>query len=158
MAALKLMMLAGCFCVFVWAFQPAVELGFLQLKPTSINQDNFGCVASAHNVHLCGRRSRLPLVSASFRYSFKTESSVQNSALLQFRYPTLGQKLCFEYLSNPLQINFLARGRLAADGFHSALPTPVRLLKYSSCVYWSRSCMCFVILLMCHRCARTGIV
>jgi len=33
MAALKLMMLAGCSCVFVWTFELAVELGFLQFKP-----------------------------------------------------------------------------------------------------------------------------
>ena len=50
------------------------------------------------------------------------ESSVQNSALLQFGYLTLGPKLCLEYLSNPLQINFLATGTLAANDFHSALP------------------------------------
>ena len=80
------------------------------------------------------------------------ESSVQNSALLQFGYLTLGPKLCLEYLSNPLQINFLATGTLAANDFHSALPMPVRLVKYSSCFSWSRWCMCFVILLMCHIC------
>jgi len=89
--------------------------------------------------------NRLSLVSASFRNSFKTESSVHSSALQQFRYPTLGPKLCHEYLSNPLQINFLATGTLAANDFHSALPTPVRLLMYSSCFSWSRWCMCFVI-------------
>ena len=61
-------------------------------------------------------------------------------------YLTLGQRLCHEYLSNPLQINFLATGTLSANDFHSALPTPVRLLKYSSCFSWSRWCTCFVIL------------
>ena len=75
-----------------------------------------------------------------FSTSFKTKSSVQNSAL----YLTLKPKLCLEYLSNPLQINFLATGTLAAAGFHSALPTPVHLLKYSSCFSWSRWCMCFI--------------
>ena len=45
-----------------------------------------------------GTASKLSLVSASFRNSFKTESSVHNSALLQFRYPTLGPKLYHEYL------------------------------------------------------------
>jgi len=99
-----------------------------------------------------GAASMLPFVSASFSNSFKTESSVQNSALLQCRYLTLGPKLCLEYLSNPLQINFLATGTLAANDFHSALPTPVRLLKYSSCFSWSRWCICFVILLMFHIC------
>ena len=96
--------------------------------------------------------SMLPLVSASFSNSFKTESSVQNNVLLQCRYLTLGPKLCLEYLSNPLQINFLATGTLAANDFHSALPMPVRLLKYSSCVSWSRWYMRFVILLMYHIC------
>jgi len=45
--------------------------------------------------------------------------------------------------SNLLQINFLATGTLAANDFHSALPTPVHLLIYSSCFSWSRWCMCF---------------
>ena len=60
--------------------------------------------------------------------------------------------LCLEYLSNPSQINLLVTGTLAANDFHSALPTPMRLLKYSKCLSWSRLCMCFVILLMCHIC------
>jgi len=89
-----------------------------------------------------GARSRLSLVSASFRNSFKMESSVHNSALLHFRYPTLGPNLCHEYLSNPLQINFLATGTLVANDFHSALPAPVRLLIYSSSFSWSRWCGC----------------
>jgi len=67
-------------------------------------------------------------------------------------YLPLVLKLCHEYLSNPLQINFLATGTLAANDFHLAIPTPVRLLKYSSCLSWSRWCICFVILLMCHIC------
>jgi len=66
---------------------------------------------------------------------------MHNIVLLQFRYPTLGH----EYLSNPLQINFLATGTLAANDFHSALPKPVRLLMYSSCFSWSQLFMCFVI-------------
>jgi len=144
------MVLTVCSCVFVWTFQPAVELGFLQFKPLSISQDNSGCVASAHNMHLLGRSKQV--IPRSFRNSFKTESSVHNSSLLQFWYPTLGPKRCHEYLSNPLQINFLATGTLAANNFHLALPTPVRLLIYSSCFSWSRWCMCFVILLMCHIC------
>jgi len=98
-----------------------------------------------------GTASMLSFVSASSN-SFKTESSVYNSALLQFRYPTLGPKLCHEYLSNPLQINFLVTGTLSTNDFHSALPTPVRLFIYSSCFSWSRWCMCFVFLLMCHIC------
>jgi len=45
--------------VALWAFQPAVELGFLQLKPNSISQETSGCVASAHNVHLRGRSKQV---------------------------------------------------------------------------------------------------
>ena len=69
-------------------------------------------------------------------------------------YLTLVQKLCHEpeYLSNPVQINFLATGTFAAHNFYSALPTPVRLLKYSSCLSWPRWCMCFIIMLICYIC------
>jgi len=62
------------------------------------------------------------------------------------------QNFATSTFSNPLQINFLATGTLAANDFHSALPTPVRLLIHSSCFSWSRWCMCFMILLMCHIC------
>ena len=62
------------------------------------------------------------------------------------------QSFATSTFSNPLQINFLATGMLAANDFHSAHPTPVRLLIHSSCFSWSRWCMCFVILLMCHIC------
>ena len=55
-----------------------------------------------------GAASRLSLVSASFRNSFKTESSVHNSALLQFRYPTLGPKLYHEYLFEPFTDQLLS--------------------------------------------------
>jgi len=43
---------------------------------------------------------------------FIQESSGLKSALLQCRYPTLRLKLCIKYLSNPLQINFLATSTL----------------------------------------------
>ena len=59
MAAMELMVLAGCSCAFVWAFQPAVELDFLQFKPLSISKDTSGCVASAHNMHLLGRSKQV---------------------------------------------------------------------------------------------------
>jgi len=53
------------------------------------------------------------------------------------------QSFATSTFSNPSQINFLATGTLAANDCHSALPTPVRLLIYSSCFSWSRWCMCF---------------
>jgi len=61
-------------------------------------------------IHL-GAASRLSLVSASFRNSFKTESSVHNSALLQFRYPTLGPKLYHEYLFESFTDQLLRQAR-----------------------------------------------
>ena len=42
------------------------------------------------------------------------------------------QRFTTSTFSNPLQINFLATVTLAANGFHSALPTPVRLLIHST--------------------------
>ena len=95
-----------------------------------------------------GTANKLSLVSASFRNSFKTKSSVHNSALLLFRYPTLGPNLYHENLFESFTDQLLKTGTLAANDFHSALPTPVRLLIYSSCFSWSRWCMFFVILLM----------
>jgi len=56
-----------------------------------------GCVASVHNMHSLGR-SKQVVPRVCFRNSFKTESSVHNSALLQFRYPTLGPKFYHEFL------------------------------------------------------------
>ena len=152
-----------------------MELRFLQLKPASISQDTSGCVASTHNVHLRGRSQQVaprvcfiqeliepvcvPAVLgtlAVWRHTKKKQDGIIRANLtVPYRsadYLTLGTKLCLEYLSKPLQINFLATGTLTANDFHSALPTPVRLLKYSSYCSWSRCCMCFVILLMCHIC------
>jgi len=121
-----------------------VELDFLQLKPTSISRQLWLCRLSAQLAFTWAQQAGCPscLLHSETRNSFKTESSVHSSTLLQSRYPTLGPKLCHEYLSNPLQINFLATGTLAANDFHSALPTPVRLLIYSRCFSWSRWFVC----------------
>jgi len=51
----ELMALASCCCDVVWARKLAVELGFLQLKPTDIYEDNTGCITLANNMHLRGR-------------------------------------------------------------------------------------------------------
>jgi len=118
-----------------------VELGFLQLKPTLIYQDN-SCVVSAHNVHLRGRSTQVALLV------YFMQQLIQDRIISAKQC----QMLCLEYLSNPSQISLLVTGTLAANDFHSALPTPMRLLKYSKCLSWSRLCMCFVILLMCHIC------
>jgi len=128
------------------------NLGFCSLSPLQSFKTSSGCVASAHNMHLRGCSKHVVLLVCFIQQLIQDGIIVHNSALLEFRYPTLGPKFCHEYLSNPLQINFLATGTLAANDFHSALPTPVRLLIYSSCFSWSGWCMCFVILLMCHIC------
>ena len=90
-----------------------------------------------------GTARLLYFVSASFSNSFKTESSLLNSALLQYRSPTLGP-LCLEYLSNHFQINFWVTSTLATINF-SLVPflryvSPLRL---SSCFSWSRWSICF---------------
>ena len=61
MAAMELMVLAGCSCVFVWAFSLAVDHGFLQLTPISVSQDNSRCVASLHNMHFRGHSTSVVL-------------------------------------------------------------------------------------------------
>jgi len=94
-----------------------------------MSKETSGCVASAHNMHLHGFSKHVVLRVCFIQQLIQDGIIVHNSALLQFRYPTLGPKLCLEYLSNPFQINFLATGTLAADYFHSALPMPVRLVK-----------------------------
>ena len=90
-----------------------------------------------------GTASLLSFVSASFRNSFKTESSLLNNALLQYRSPTLGS-LCLEYLSNHLRIDFWATSTLAATDF-SFVPflRHVSPLGLSSCFSWSRWSICF---------------
>jgi len=50
----ELMALASCCCEVVWARKLAVELGFPQLKPSDIYEDNTGCIALANNMHLRG--------------------------------------------------------------------------------------------------------
>jgi hypothetical protein len=57
----ELMALASCCCEVVWARKLAVELGFPQLKPTDIYEDNTGCIALANNMHLRGRSKHVAL-------------------------------------------------------------------------------------------------
>ena len=155
MVALELMVLAGCSCVLVWAFWLAVELDFLQLKPTAISQNNSVCVTSAHNKHLHGRSKHAALHVCFIQQVIHDGiiSAKQCPTAVQIcRYPIWGPMLCLEYLSNPSHIKFQATGSLAANDFHSALPTPVRLLKYSGFSSWSRWCLYLIILLVCYIC------
>ena len=46
----ELMALAGCCYEMVWARKLALELGFPQLKPTDVYEDNTGCIALANNM------------------------------------------------------------------------------------------------------------
>jgi len=132
-----------------------VELGFLQFKPLSISKDNSGFLASAHNtVHLLGRNKQVAPRVCFIQKLIQDGIISAQQCPTAVQIPDMGTKaaVCDEYLSNPLQITFLATGTLPANEFHSALPTPVRVLIYSSCFSWSPWCMCFVILFMCHIC------
>ena len=55
------MALASCSCEVVWARKLAIELGFPQLKPTDVYEDNTGCIALANNMHLRGRSKHIAL-------------------------------------------------------------------------------------------------
>ena len=57
----ELMALASFCCEVGWARKLAVELGFPQLKPTDIYEDNTGCIALANNMHLRGRSKHVAL-------------------------------------------------------------------------------------------------
>jgi len=57
----ELMALAGCCYEMVWARKLALELGFPQLKPTDVYEDNTGCIAHANHMHLCGRSKHIAL-------------------------------------------------------------------------------------------------
>ena len=53
------MVLASCSCEVVWARKLAIELGFPQLKPTDVYEDNTGCIALANNMLLRGRSKHI---------------------------------------------------------------------------------------------------
>ena len=57
----ELMALAGYCCEIVWAHKLALELGFPQLKPTDVYEDNTGCIALANHMHLRGRSKHIAL-------------------------------------------------------------------------------------------------
>jgi len=60
-AEAELMALASCCCEVVWVRKLAIELGFPQLKPTDVYEDNTGCIAMANNMHLRGRSKHIAL-------------------------------------------------------------------------------------------------
>ena len=60
-AEAELMALASYCCEVVWARKLAIELGFPQLKPTDVYEDNTGCIALANNMHLRGRSKHIAL-------------------------------------------------------------------------------------------------
>jgi len=93
-----------------------------------------------------GTANMVPCVSAWFSNSFK------DGIIKAKNCPTAAQiediANFFLYFWSNLKINFLETTTSAANDFHSGLPTPVRLLKYSSCFSWSRWSIYFVILLL----------
>jgi len=138
-----LLFLAGCSCVFLGLLACRGPLVFCSLSPIQslktilvVSPRRTPCIS-------VGTARLLSFVSASFSNSFKTESSLLNSALLQYRSPTLGP-LCLEYLSNHFQINFWATSTLATIDF-SLVPflRHVSPLRLSSCFSWSRWSICF---------------
>ena len=83
-----------------------MELGFLQLKPTSIFQDTSSCVASAHNVHLRGRSKQVAPRVCFIQEFIQDRIISTNNALLQCRLPDIGIKalprVSFEPLTDQL--------------------------------------------------------
>ena len=57
----ELMALASCCCEVVQARKLAIELGFLQLKPTNVYENNTGCITLANNMHFRGRSKHIAL-------------------------------------------------------------------------------------------------
>ena len=54
------MALASCSCEIVWVRNLALELGFPQ-QPTTVYEDNTGCIALANHMHLRGRSKHITL-------------------------------------------------------------------------------------------------
>jgi len=89
---------------------------------------------SEHNVHL---REHSKHVARALRVCWiqqviqdrVTESLVLNTALVQYRYLTLGLKHFPQYLLNTLKINFQQQTRWQQMIIHQALPWPVCLFK-----------------------------
>jgi len=52
--------LASCSCEIVWVRNLALELGFPQ-QPTTVYEDNTGCIALANHMHLRGRSKHITL-------------------------------------------------------------------------------------------------
>ena len=57
----EFIMLASCCCQVVWARKLSVELRFLQLKPTQMQEENTGCIALANNMHVRGHSKHVAL-------------------------------------------------------------------------------------------------
>jgi len=132
----ELMALASCCCEVVWARKLAVELGF---PPQAFLQDNTGCIASANNMHLRGRSKHVAL-----RVCF-IQQLIQDGIISAKQCPTATQiadigtkalpRVPFESFTDQLLVD----KQIACKSFkHSDLPTPVCLLKYTSCFSWCR--------------------
>jgi len=83
-----------------------VELGFLQLKHTSISQDNSGCVASAHNVHFRGHSKHVALRVCFIEQLIQDGIISANQCPTTLQIPDIGTKALsrepFESLTDQL--------------------------------------------------------
>ena len=154
MAAMERIVLAGCSCVLVWAFSLPWNFVFCSLSREDLSRQLWLCRFSAQRAFTWAQQAGCPSCLLHPGTHSRWNHQCKTVPYCSADYLTLIRKLCHEpeYLSNPVQINFSATGTFAANDFYSALPTPVRLLKYSSCLSWPRWCMCFIIMLICYIC------
>jgi len=101
-SATELMMLAGCSCVFVWAVQLAMELGFLQLglsiSRTHGESQNNPDYKAFHRIHRCGNPTRCRVVmkinldAANLRPALEQRWALENMFWEQICYMFLMSK------------------------------------------------------------------
>jgi len=118
------------------------NLVFCSLSPLQ-SQDNSGCVASAHNMHLLGRSNQVVPRVCFFQKLIQDGIISAQQSPTAVRIPDIGTKALPRVPFESFTDQLLSDRHVAANNFHLALPTPVRLLIYSSCFSCSRWCMCF---------------
>jgi len=119
----------------VWACKLAIELGFPQLKPTDVHEDNTDCIALANNLnmHLRGRSKHAVLRVCSVIQKLKFRWTNQRQAMLFFgakckhtivnksNINQMGTKALPRVPFETLRIISSATSRLATNDSHSAL-------------------------------------
>ena len=91
------------------------ELGFPQLKPTDVYEDNIGYFALANHMHLRGRSKHIALRVCFIQKLIQDGLINVNNASSQRRLQTLEQKPYLAYPSKPLRISFSATSTLATN-------------------------------------------